>query len=189
MQPLILASSSKARRELLTRLKIPFEIDVPGIDETPHHNESPEQLVRRLAEAKARLVAERHPNSLIIGCDQVGVLENVILGKPHTFENAVKQLRFKSGKKVRFFTAVCLFDSTDQSYEITVEPYDVYIRELTDKMITDYLIKEDPLQCAGSIQVEGLGITLIDRLVGDDYTALIGLPLIKLTRMLEKKRM
>lgn len=183
--PLILGSSSPARKGLLTQLKVPFTVDIPDVDETPLASEQPFDLVKRLAEAKATRVAERHPSSLIIGCDQVGVLENVILGKPLSFENAVKQLHFKSGKMVRFFTAICLLDTRNGTQQSAVEIYDVYMRHLSEEIIKNYLKKEKPYHCAGSIQVEGLGIALIDKLQGDDYTALIGLPLIRLTQMLE----
>ncbi len=184
--PLILGSSSAARRELLTRMKIPFSVDVPDVDETPLAGESAEALVKRLAELKAVTVAQRHPDALIIGCDQVGILDGVILGKPLNFENAVQQLRFKSGKVVRFHSALCLYDSRTQQYQSTIEVNDVSIRDLSDELIKAYLEKEKPYHCAGSIQVEGLGIALIDRISGDDYTALIGLPLIRLSQMLEK---
>lgn len=184
--PLILGSSSPARRELLTRLKIPFTIVSPDIDETPLVNESAEALVKRLGLSKAQRVAAKHPEALIIGCDQVGILDGVILGKPLNFENAVQQLKFKSGKIVRFYTSLCLYDTRDQSYQLAVETYDVYIRKLTDEMIINYLNKEKPFHCAGSLQVEGLGITLIDKLIGNDYTSLIGLPLIRLSKMFEE---
>lgn len=183
---LVLASSSKARQSLIKRLKVPYTIDIPDIDETPLPHEDPKVLVARLALEKAKVVASRHPNSFIIGCDQVGALEDVILGKPLTYENAVKQLKFKSGKCVRFYTAMCLYDSDDNTYQAAIETYDVYIRPLTDELIQDYLKKENPLECAGSLDIEGYGIRLIDKLDGDDYTALIGLPLIRLSRMLEK---
>lgn len=183
--PLILGSSSPARKELLSRLKIPFTVAIPDVDETPLPNETAEALVLRLGEVKAKRVAETHSDSLIIGCDQVGVLEGVILGKPLTFETAVKQLQFKSGKVVRFYTSLCLYDARYHTQQIAVETYDVYIRQLTDTMIYDYLNKEKPFNCAGSLQVEGLGITLIDKLIGDDYTSLIGLPLIRLAKMFD----
>lgn len=183
--PLILGSSSPARRELLSRLKIPFTVDSPDVDETQQANETAEQLVRRLGESKAKRVAERHRDSIIIGCDQVGILEGVILGKPLNFENAIEQLKFKSGKMVRFYTSLCLYDARHHTQQLAVDTYDVYIRQLTEEMIIDYLKKEKPFHCAGSLQVEGLGITLIDKLIGDDYTSLIGLPLIRLAKMFE----
>lgn len=183
---LILSSSSPARRELLTRLKIPFIYKAPDVDETPLPNESVKDLTLRLAEAKAKKSGENYPNSLIIGCDQVGELNGTILCKPLTHENAVKQLQFVSGNMVRFSTAICLLDTRTHTQQLAIETYDVYFRELSLEKIERYLQKEQPYQCAGSFRAEGLGISLIDKFHGDDYTALIGLPLIRLTKMLEK---
>lgn len=185
-QKLILSSSSPARRELLARLQIPFEYISPDIDETPLPNEKIPAMVLRLAEAKARKSAQHFPDALIIGCDQVGELENQILSKPLTEENAIKQLKFMSDKEIIFYTGMCLLDASTNQIQTAVETYKVKIRKLTDVMIQNYLQKEKPLQCAGSIHVEGLGISLIEKLSGDDYTALIGLPLIRLTKMLEQ---
>lgn len=183
---LILGSASPARNELLKRLQMPFEVVSPDIDETPKPDEIPFEMVQRLAEEKAKKVALEHKNAFIIGCDQVGTLAGEILNKPMTHENAYKQLKFVSGKTVRFLTGICLYDTRKQSSQRAVETYDVHFRKLTDDMIENYLQRDKPYFCAGSFHVEGLGITLIDRLSGDDYTALIGLPLIRLTAMLEK---
>lgn len=185
-QKLILGSSSPARRELLARLMLPFEYVAPDVDETALPNEPISALVLRLAEAKARKVGTQFPDALIIGCDQVGELENTILCKPMTKEKAIQQLRFMSNKEMFFYTGMCLLDTRTQQCQTAVETYTVKIRQLTDDMIETYLEKENVLQCAGSIHVEGLGISLIEKLSGDDYTALIGLPLIRLTQMLEK---
>lgn len=189
MRTLILGSSSKPRQNLLKRLQIPFEIASPDIDETPLLGESAEQLVMRLAEAKARKVAEQYPDAFIIGADQVGVLENQILGKPHTHENAVKQLEKMSGKRVEYFIGLCLLDAKNKTRQCALETFSVTFRNLTSKMIENYLHKEDALQCAGSFKAEGLGIALVQTFHDTDYTALIGLPLIRLTNMLEKAGM
>jgi septum formation protein len=182
---LILGSASKPRQMLLQRLQIPFEIASPDIDETPLPTESPMDLVTRLAVEKAQAVAKSFPDALIIGADQVGVLDDVILGKPLTHENAVAQLLKASGKRMRFYIGLCLLDAEKQSQQIAMEEFDVIFRPLTQEMIENYLQKEQPYQCAGSCKAEGLGITLIEEFQGKDFTALIGLPLIRLTRMLE----
>jgi septum formation protein len=185
MQKLILASSSQPRRQLLERLQIPFEIYAPDIDETARENETPQDLVVRLAEEKARAVAEKFPDALIIGADQVGVLNNHIQGKPHTHDNAVKQLQMASGQRMRFFIGLCVLDNRQQRHQLALEEFDVIYRELSDDMIHRYLKKEQPLACAGSCKAEGLGIALIEEFQGTDFTALIGLPLIRLVKMLE----
>jgi septum formation protein len=183
---LILSSSSPARRALLARLPIAFLSTSPNVDETPLPGENVKTMVLRLAELKARISAREHDRALIIGCDQVGTLDDTILCKPLTHQNAVKQLRLVSGKTVRFFTAICLLDTRNNQIQTAIETYDVHFRELSDAMIESYLRKEQPYQCAGSFQAEGLGVMLIDKFHGDDYTALIGLPLIRLVQMLEK---
>jgi septum formation protein len=182
---LILASSSKPRQSLLQRLQIPFEISVPDVDETPLPNETPSQLVIRLAEKKARAVAEKFPDAIIIGADQVGVLNDQIQGKPHTYENAVNQLQQASGKRMRFFIGLCVMDARAHTHQIALEEFDVIYRKLTHTMIENYLQKEQPFECAGSCKAEGLGIALIQEFQGTDFTALIGLPLIRLVSMLE----
>lgn len=189
MRTLILASSSKPRQELLSRLRIPFEVAIPNVDETPLPNEKPAELVMRLAEAKAKKVAEQFPNAIIIGADQVGILENEILCKPLTLEKAEEQLTKMSGKCVMFYIGICLFDSCNQTAEIVLETFSVTFRVLTPTMISNYLSKEQVLQCAGSFKAEGLGIALVNDFHDKDYTALIGLPLIRLTNMLEKMSM
>ncbi len=181
--PLILASTSPARKKLLERLQIPFTIIPSHVDETPLPNESPEQLVRRLAELKARTVAERHPNSLIIGADQVLILENTIQGKPLTHENAVKQLLAASGKKVNSLTGLCVLNTKNNQIQIDIAHYEVVYRELSLETIEWYLAKDQPYQCAGSIRAEELGIVLIKEMYGRDPTALTGLPLMLLIDM------
>ena len=185
-QPLILSSSSPARRALLTRLQIPFTSVSPDVDETPFPNEPVEDMVSRLALAKAVKSAESNPDALIIGSDQVGILDEEILCKPLTHAKAVRQLKLVSGRMVRFYTGLCLYDARTKKSQLSVETYDVYFRELSDDMIDHYLQKEQPFNCAGSFRAEGLGVMLIQKFAGDDYTALIGLPLIRLTEMLEK---
>lgn len=189
MKKLILGSSSKPRQALLTRLKIPFEIAVPDVDETALPGETAIQLVKRLAEAKARKIAEQFPNAIIIGADQVGVLGEDILGKPLTHENAVKQLQKISGNTVEFFIGLCLFDSSEQTFQLEVERFSVTFRTLTLSMIENYLRKENALECAGSFKAEGLGIALVKEFHDTDFSALIGLPLIRLVSMLERTQM
>jgi septum formation protein len=183
-QQLVLGSSSIYRRELLQRLQIPFEICSPDIDETPLPGEVPGETALRLAEKKARVGALIYPDGLIIGADQVAVLESTPLGKPLTHENAVSQLRLLSGREVIFYTALSLFNSRTNSIQTRLTLSHVKFRELNDQKIENYLVKEQPYNCAGSAKSEGLGIALIERIVGDDPNGLIGLPLIALVEML-----
>ena len=184
---LVLASTSPFRRELLLRLGLDFETVSPAVDETRLPDEAPEQLVRRLAEAKARAVAERYPDALIIGSDQVAVLEGQVLGKPGDHANAVRQLSAASGKQVTFLTGLCLFNSASDTAQVDLVPYSVEFRQLTGEQIDNYLRREQPYNCAGSFKSEGLGISLFRRLQGDDPNALIGLPLIRLIDMLQQE--
>lgn len=183
---LILASTSPFRRELLTRLGLPFSTASPDADETPAANETPDQLVRRLAEAKARAVAAAQPNALVIGSDQVAVLDTAILGKPGDHARAAEQLRAASGRVVTFLTGLCLLDTASNVAQVSVEPFRVHFRELDEARIERYLQAERPYNCAGSFKSEGLGIALFARLEGDDPTGLIGLPLIRLVDMLQR---
>jgi septum formation protein len=187
MMELVLASTSPYRRELLERLKIPFTVFAPEVDETPLPGESPEQTATRLAEAKARAGAARFPQALIIGSDQVATLDGLQLGKPHTHENATRQLRMMRGKRVVFYTALCLYNSQNGSVQNRLVPFAVTFRNLTDAQIEHYLSKEQPYNCAGSAKSEGLGIALIARMDGEDPNALIGLPLIGLIDMLQNE--
>ncbi len=182
---LILASTSPFRRELLARLALPFTIQAPDTDETRRPGESAPALVARLARAKAEAVAMREPNALLIGSDQAAVLENDILGKPGNHANALTQLRRASGRTVSFHTGLCLLDSASGQYQVAIETFRVVFRTLSETQIEHYLRREQPYGCAGSFKAEGLGIALFERLEGDDPTGLIGLPLIRLTRMLE----
>lgn len=181
---LVLGSSSIYRQEQLRRLQIPFEIASPSIDETPLTGEMPEMTAFRLAETKARNVATIFSDALIIGADQVAVLDNIQLGKPLNHENAVKQLQFMRGKEVVFHSALSLFNSRNNQIQTRVVPCYVKFRALSDQQIENYLIKEKPYHCAGSAKSEGLGIVLIERMAGDDPNALVGLPLIALVEML-----
>ncbi|MGH8761907.1 MAG: Maf family nucleotide pyrophosphatase [Nitrosospira sp.] len=183
-QRLVLGSSSIYRRELLQRLQIPFEIFNPEIDETPLAGEVPEATALRLAAAKTRAVAVTYPDALIIGADQVAVLEGTQLGKPLNRINATRQLQFVRGKEVVFHTALSLFNGRKHNIQTRVIPSRVKFRELSDQQIENYLDREQPYHCAGSAKSEGLGIALIERMVSDDPSALIGLPLIALVEML-----
>lgn len=182
---LILASSSRYRRELLARLGIPFEAIAPNIDETPQPREAAVALVERLALAKARAVAARHTDALVIGSDQAAVYDNRIVGKPRDHATAVQQLRAASGHTVTLYTGLALVNAASGRVQRDVVPYRITFRPLTDEQIESYLHKEQPYGCAGSVRAEGLGIALLERFEGDDPNALIGLPLIRLVRMLE----
>jgi len=182
---LILASSSPYRRELLTRLGQPFEVVVPGADETPLAGEAPPDLVRRLARLKAETVARAHPGSLVIGSDQVAVHDGHTVGKPGSHARAVEQLRAASGKPVTLYTGLALVDADSGRVQTDVVPYQVVFRPLTESMIEGYLRRDQPYNCAGSVRAESLGIVLLERFEGEDPNALIGLPLIRLVRMLE----
>lgn len=186
-QNLILASSSIYRRELLQRLQLPFSCIAPEVDETPLAGELPQQTALRLAEVKARKVAEAHPDALIIGCDQVATLDNQQLGKPLHHDKAVKQLSMMRGREVVFHSALCLYNAATGNIQSEVVPYVVKFRNLSDDQIERYLRKEQPYHCAGSAKSEGLGIALIESMTGEDPNALIGLPLIRLVSMLQRE--
>jgi septum formation protein len=184
MPRLILASTSPYRRELLGRLQVPFEVAAPEVDESPLTGEGPTETAERLAEAKARAVAARFPNALIIGSDQVAHMGDRRFGKPGTRENAVAQLRAMSGHSVIFHTGLCLFNAATGRVHLRGIPTEVRFRELSDAEIQRYLDREDSLNCAGSARSEGLGISLLEYMRGDDPNALVGLPLIALAEML-----
>jgi len=180
--PLILASTSQYRRELLERLRIPFEVISPKVDETPLAGESTLDLALRLAHAKAAAVATKHPNAWVIGSDQVADLYGAAIGKPGNFERALAQLQLMRGQTVIFQTALCLMKGDIQtSVCIATE---VSFRKLADSALEAYLLAEEPYDCAGSAKSEGLGISLLESIKSDDPTALIGLPLIALTGLL-----
>lgn len=186
-QKLILASTSPYRRELLSRLGLPFEVANPQTDETPLPNETPEALSLRLSEAKARAVAALYPDALIIGSDQVATVDGKIYGKPGNHERAVAQLRELSGKTVNFFTGLCLFNAQTGIADVRGIPMLVTFRQLTDSEIENYLHREPAYNCAGSAKSEGLGIALLSSMRGDDPNALVGLPLIALCDMLRQQ--
>ncbi|MCL1860485.1 MAG: Maf family nucleotide pyrophosphatase [Proteobacteria bacterium] len=181
---LVLASTSTYRRQLLERLGLSFEVSRPQVDETQQPFEAPERLAQRLALAKARDVSRKHPGALIIGSDQVAALGAEIFGKPGSIENATFQLQRMSGQEVLFHTAVALIDGRNGREQHEAVLTRVRFRPLSEPEIRRYLEREPALDCAGSAKCEGLGITLLDALSGDDPTALIGLPLIALARML-----
>ncbi|ENH4878649.1 septum formation inhibitor Maf [Salmonella enterica] len=189
MPRLILASTSPWRRALLEKLTIPFKCAAPEVDETPIQGEAPRQLVLRLAQAKAQSLAHRYPAHLIIGSDQICVLDGEITGKPLTEENARQQLLKARGNIVTFYTGLALYNSATGHLQTEVEPFDVHFRHLSETEIEDYVRKERPLHCAGSFKSEGLGIALFERLEGRDPNTLIGLPLIALCQMLRREEM
>jgi septum formation protein len=183
-QPLVLASTSSYRSDLLARLRIPFLTAAPNVDETPLPGESAKQTSWRLARAKAQAVAADFPDALIIGSDQVALLGDQQLGKPITHDNAVRQLRAMRGQTVSFYTALTLLNAQTGDIQTEVAINRVNYRELTDAQIENYLHIEKPYHCAGSAKSEGLGIALISSMEGDDPNALVGLPLILLVNML-----
>jgi MAF protein len=185
MPNIVLASSSRYRRQLLQRLGLAFEMDSPAIDETPLPQESPHALVQRLAQAKTQALAARYSQHWIIGSDQIACLDGVVLGKPGNFENAQKQLHACNGRRVEFLTALCLLNSSNGYVETIVEPFAVQFRRLSAEQIDRYLQREQPFDCAGSFKAEGLGIALFERLEGNDPNVLIGLPLIRLVTLLQ----
>lgn len=186
-QALILASSSVYRRELLQRLQIPFRSISPHVDEAVLAGEAPQETALRLSKEKAIKIGEEHPHALVIGCDQVAVLNGEQLGKPLNHKNATKQLQAMRGQEVAFYSALCLYNAETGNMQAEAVPYLVKFRQLTDDQIEHYLVKEQPYQCAGSAKSEGLGIALIECMTGEDPNALIGLPLIKLINMLQNE--
>ncbi|GIU53258.1 MULTISPECIES: Maf family protein [Shewanella] len=194
---IILASTSVYRKEILQKLQLPFECISPNIDESPYENETAQALVLRLAEAKAFAGTELYnsinkndqnesSSVLVIGSDQVAVIDGQIIGKPHTTEKAIKQLQQASGKAITFYTGLSVINSHTKQVFSLIEPFTVHFRELTLAEITRYVELEQPLYCAGSFKAEGLGIALFEKLEGDDPNTLIGLPLIKLIQLLKK---
>jgi len=182
---LVLASSSPYRSALLDRLGLPFITAAPQVDESPRPGEAPQALVLRLAQAKARAVARLYPDALIIGSDQVACIDGQILGKPGSRTRAIAQLEQASGRCVVFQTGLCLLNAVSGRIQALVEPFRVHFRPLSRARIEGYLDREEPYNCAGSFKSEGLGIALFERLEGDDPSALIGLPLIRLVTLLE----
>ena len=182
--PLILASGSRYRRDLLERLRLPFTVDAPDVNETPAPGETPHDTSLRLARQKAEAVAARQPGAVIIGADQVATFEGRQIGKPGNFENAMTQLRDMRGKVVEFHSALCVHDARNGHSQARDVVTRVKFRDLPDAVLAAYLRAEMPYDCAGSAKSEGLGIMLLETIENDDPTALIGLPLIALTTML-----
>jgi len=182
--PLILASTSRYRRELLERLHLPFEVRAPEVDEAPRPGERPAALAQRLALAKAQAVSAAHPDAVVIGSDQVADLDGEPIGKPGTHERAVAQLRAMSGRRVVFQTAIAVVHGARGFAEGALAPVMVQFRPLADAEIEHYLRTEQPYDCAGSAKCETLGIALLDAIESDDPTALVGLPLIRTCRLL-----
>ncbi|WP_437610737.1 Maf family protein [Erwinia sp. V71] len=189
MSGLVLASTSPFRQALLNKLGLPFITAAPQVDETPINGESAPQLVTRLAIAKAQALAGTWPDQLIIGSDQVCVIDGQITGKPHTEMRAREQLRMASGQSVIFYTGLALYCGQQQVIKSCCELFTVHFRTLSDAEIAAYIAREQPLNCAGSFKSEGLGITLFDRLEGRDPNTLVGLPLIALCDMLREAGM
>ncbi|WP_022940246.1 Maf family protein [Psychromonas hadalis] len=188
-QTVVLASTSPFRKQLLEKLHLTFLTEKPNVDETALAGETAQQLVERLAIKKAQAISPHFEDALVIGSDQVCINNGVILGKPHNFENAFKQLKAASGKSITFYTGLALVNSKTGNIQSLVEPFVVKFRALTDEMITNYLHKEQPYNCAGSFKSEGYGITLFASFEGKDPNSLIGLPLISLIEMLENEGM
>jgi len=183
---LLLASTSAYRKTLLEKTGLVFTCASPDIDETPNANECPKDLVQRLAQSKASALSASHSDHLIIGSDQVCVIDGHITGKPHTFENAFRQLHAVSGQTVTFYTGLCLLNGQTLQMQTLCETFEVRFRVLTDEEISGYLHREQPYDCAGSFKCEGLGITLFESLTGRDPNTLIGLPLIALLGLLRE---
>ncbi|UCF74783.1 MAG: septum formation protein Maf [Betaproteobacteria bacterium] len=186
-RPLVLASTSPYRRELLARLRIPFEVGAPGVNEAALPGEAARDTALRLAELKARAVAPKHPGALVIGSDQVAALNGECLGKPGSHEMAVSQLRAMRGRRVTFHTALALLNTATGGLQLDEVPTAVYFRDCSDEEIERYLAAERPYDCTGSAKIEGLGIALVERMVSDDPSALMGLPLMRLTAMLKQE--
>lgn len=185
--PLVLASTSRYRRELLARLRVPFEVRAPGVDETALPGEAARDTALRLAQLKARAVAPSCAGALVIASDQVAALGGECLGKPGSHEKAVAQLKAVRGKCVTFHTALALLNTATDALQLVEVPTAVYFRDCSDEEIERYLTAERPYDCTGSAKIEGLGIALVERMVSDDPSALVGLPLMQLTAMLKNE--
>ena len=184
---LVLASSSPYRRALLDRLRLPYEIKPPAVDESPLRGERPPETALRLAAEKARNVGEVSPSSLVIGSDQVAELAGTCLGKPGGHQQAVAQLKAMRAQSVVFHTAIALLNTATGALQVEMVPTTVRFRDYSDREIERYLALEQPYDCTGSAKIEGLGVVLVEAIAGDDPSALIGLPLIRLTAMLRNQ--
>ncbi len=189
MLPIILASSSRYRQQLLAKLKLPFQSFSPNIDECRIGKEKPDTMAARLAESKAIATAEKFKQHLIIASDQAACLDDQILHKPGSRSRAIEQLQHQSGRQVSFYTAVSVYDSSRHTMKSDIDTCVVHFRELSLQQIEHYVDKERPFDCAGSFKSEALGIALLKKIDGDDPNALIGLPLIKLVTLLEQSGM
>lgn len=185
MRKLILASSSPYRRQLLEKLQLEFSCCSTDIDERPNPNEQPHALALRLSIAKAQAARKDFPEHLIIGSDQVAAFDGILLGKPGSRDSAFQQLKAQSGKKVSFYSGICVLDGNSGEFKTDMDISEVYFRSLSDAQITRYLEKEQPFDCAGSFKSERYGISLFSKIAGEDPNGLVGLPLIKLIRLLE----
>lgn len=183
---LLLASTSRYRQQLLKRLSIPFRCEAPDVDETPLPGEKPDDLASRLALSKAQAISRRFPDALVLGSDQVASIEGSCIGKPGNHDAAAAQLRASSGRRVFFYTGVALVSVSQGLQLAELVPFAVDFRELGELEIQSYLHREQPYDCAGSFKCEGLGISLFQRMVGDDPTSLEGLPLIATSRLLRQ---
>jgi len=186
MQNLVLASSSKYRQELLKKLHLDFIACGSYVDESPMPDEAPDELAIRLSLAKAQALAKSYPKHLIIGSDQVAACDQHLLGKPGNRENATQQLRAQSGQTVTFYTGICVLNSCSGEYFSDIDICSVHFRTLSEQQIEHYLDIDQPYDCAGSFKSEGYGITLFEKIEGEDPNALVGLPLIKLVRILQR---
>ncbi|MEZ9199118.1 nucleoside triphosphate pyrophosphatase [Shewanella sp. 10N.286.54.B9] len=186
-KPLILASTSPFRKQLLEKLNLPFSCCSPEVDETPLENESPADLVLRLAKLKAAAGADKYSEGIVIGSDQVAVINNKIIGKPLNRETAIEQLSQSSGQAITFYTGLAVHNVKNGNVEAIVEPYIVHFRTLSQQAISNYVDIEQPFYCAGSFKCEGLGIALFEQLEGKDPNTLIGLPLISLIDLLHRQ--
>lgn len=184
MTNIILASTSASRKKILKKLALPFTCIAPTCDETPLAQESAIDLVLRLSQIKAQSIAKKYPDAIVIGSDQVGLLDSKIIGKPYTREKAIAQLLASSGKTVNFYTGLSVIHLASQQNITTYEPFNVTFRQLSLVEITAYVDKDQPFQCAGSFKCDELGITLFEKLDGNDLNALVGLPLIQLNQIM-----
>jgi len=184
MKPIVLASSSIYRKELLQKLNLKFITDAPNIDESPLNNEQPKHLAMRLAKEKAEAIQSKYNNHIIIASDQVASFNHHILGKPGSHSQSIQQLKLQSGQTVDFFTSICVIDSSSNESHSDIDICTVHFKELSEQQILNYLNFDKPYDCAGSFKSEGLGIALFDKIESEDPNTLIGLPLIKLIKLL-----
>lgn len=185
--PLVLASSSEVRKHVLAKIGIEFTAVSPDIDESPRPRETPEALVQRLSEEKARKVGHQYSNHLVIGSDQVAVVNNEVVGKPSSRAQAIKQLEAASGRTVSLYTGIALLNSGTGRIQVDVLPYRVQFRELNRAVIENYIDRDQPYDCGGSLRSEGLGIALLSKFEGQDPNILLGLPMIRLIDMLAEE--